>query len=110
MKLNQLSDSGRQDSLRQQVERSQEQVKARYQNQIDGLNKEMKSLSLELSKSLGSRDKDVEQAYAKTAFATIAPNGRDLHVWWRAFEQAFDTVLGQVEVSRITALAIDGTS
>ena len=37
-------------------------MKTRYQAQIDAYNKEIKSLSLQLSKSLGARDKDVEQA------------------------------------------------
>lgn len=60
--LNSLSNSTRQDELRQQFERSQAQVKRRYESQLNGLNAELKSLSLELSKSLGARDKDVELA------------------------------------------------
>ncbi len=62
--LNQLSDANRQEALRNQYQQSQEQVKDRYQKRIDAINKEVKSLNLELSKSLGSRDKDIEQAVA----------------------------------------------
>ncbi len=60
--LNTLSDSNRQDSLLSQYQSNQDKVKTRYQAQIDAYNKEIKSLSLQLSKSLGARDKDVEQA------------------------------------------------
>ena len=62
--LNKLSDSQRQDNLRQQYQSNQEQVNQRYQNQINNINQTIKSLSLELSKSLGARDKDVERAVA----------------------------------------------
>jgi hypothetical protein len=44
---------------------NQDKVKARYQKQIDAYNNEIKSLSLQLSKSLGARDKDVEQAVTR---------------------------------------------
>jgi hypothetical protein len=60
--LNKLSDSNRQESLRDQYQASQESVKARYQKQMNVINAEIKSLSFQLSKSLGSRDKDIEQA------------------------------------------------
>jgi|GEM_PF-1114893 len=60
--LNSLSDSQRQDALRQQYQANQAKVNARYEDQIDTINQRIKSLSLELSKSLGARDKDVEQA------------------------------------------------
>ncbi len=60
--LNTLSDSNRQDSLRQQYQNNQEQVNSRYQSRINGIDQRIKSLSLELSKSLGARDKDVERA------------------------------------------------
>lgn len=63
--LNTLSDSNRQDSLRNQYLANQDKVKARYQKQIDAYNNEIKSLSLQLSKSLGARDKDVEQAVTR---------------------------------------------
>ena len=63
--LNSLSDSNRQDSLRNQYLANQDKVKARYQKQIDAYNNEIKSLSLQLSKSLGARDKDVEQAVTR---------------------------------------------
>lgn len=53
---------------------------------------------------------DVEQSYAKTALDSVGSNGRDPNIWWRAFEQALDNALGQVDLSRIAALAIDGTS
>jgi len=60
--LNQLSDSNRQEELRGKYQSNQEKVKARYQQQMNAINREIKTLSLDLSKSLGARDKDVEQA------------------------------------------------
>lgn len=62
--LNALSDANRQDALRQQFQNNQQKVNARYEKQIQTINQNIKSLSLELSKSLGARDKDVERAVA----------------------------------------------
>ncbi|MGJ8530655.1 MAG: FGGY-family carbohydrate kinase [Alphaproteobacteria bacterium] len=54
--------------------------------------------------------REVEQAHAKTAFASLGSNGRDPHIWWRAFELTLDNALGQIDPSRVAGLAIDGTS
>lgn len=51
-----------------------------------------------------------EQAYAKAAFASLSANGRDPHVWWRAFEQALNAVLDDIDRSQVAAMAVDGTS
>ncbi|MFV1874030.1 MAG: hypothetical protein ACMZ64_11980 [Oleiphilus sp.] len=58
--LNQLSDADRQQDVRERFNRDIEAVKDRYQNQEDRLNKEIQSLSMSLSKSLGAREKDIE--------------------------------------------------
>jgi sugar (pentulose or hexulose) kinase len=55
-------------------------------------------------------EQDHERAYAKTAFASLSANGRDPHVWWRAYEQALHTALGDIDRSRVAAMAVDGTS
>jgi len=61
VKLNTLSDSDRQSNLRSSYNNDIEAVKDRYQARIKKLNKEIQSLSLTMSKSLGAREKDVEQ-------------------------------------------------
>lgn len=53
---------------------------------------------------------EIEQAHAKTGFASIGANGRDPHIWWRAFELTLDNALGQIDASHVAGLAIDGTS
>lgn len=55
-------------------------------------------------------EQEIEQAHAKTAFASIGANGRDPHIWWRAFELTLDNALGQIDASHVVGLAIDGTS
>lgn len=54
--------------------------------------------------------REVEQAHGKTAFASIGANGRDPHIWWRAFELTLDNALAPIDRSRVAGLAIDGTS
>jgi len=61
LELNQLSDSDRQTNLRTRYSNDIEAVKDRYQTRIDRLNTEIQKLSLTMSKSLGAREKDVEQ-------------------------------------------------
>lgn len=58
--LNQLSDSDRQKQLREGFNKDIEAVKDRYQVREDKLNKEIQSLSVTMSKSLGAREKDIE--------------------------------------------------
>jgi hypothetical protein len=58
--LNQLSDSDKQKTLRASYNQDIEAVKDRYQKREDKLTQKIQSLSLELSKSLGSREKDIE--------------------------------------------------
>lgn len=58
--LNQLSDADRQTQLRERFNKDIEAVKDRYQNREDKLNKEIQALSMTLSKSLGAREKDIE--------------------------------------------------
>lgn len=55
-------------------------------------------------------EREVEQAHAKTAFSSIGANGRDPHIWWRAFELTLDNAMGQIDPSRVAGVAIDGTS
>jgi hypothetical protein len=58
--LNQLSDSDKQKTLRASYNQDIEAVKDRYQKREDKLTQKIQSLSLTLSKSLGSREKDIE--------------------------------------------------
>jgi hypothetical protein len=58
--LNRLSDADRQKTLRKSYNDDIEAVKDRYQKREDKLNREAQSLSLKLSKSLGAREKDIE--------------------------------------------------
>jgi hypothetical protein len=60
VQLNQLSNSGQQKQLRLGYNEDIEAVKDRYQKREDRLNKDIQALSLKLSKSLGSREKDIE--------------------------------------------------
>jgi len=59
--LNQLSDNDQQKKLRQSYNQDIETVKDRYQKRVDKLNNKIQSLSLTMSKSLGSREKDIEK-------------------------------------------------
>lgn len=68
--LNQLSDSERQTELRERFNQDIEAVKDRYQRREDALNKEIQALSLKLSKSLGAREKDIEDVI-KTHMAEL---------------------------------------
>lgn len=68
--LNQLSGSDRQKHLRDRFNNDIEAVKDRYQSREDALNKEIQALSLKLSKSLGAREKDIENVI-KTHMAEL---------------------------------------
>lgn len=93
--LNDLSDSDRQKQLRERFNKDIEAVKDRYQSREDKLNKEIQALSMTLSKSLGAREKDIENIIKThmTELANIEKKFQEQQKENEAFrEQSFNTL------------------